>query len=137
MKETTVNLPNLKSKETEMQKRVLTEEIAVENPYTEDNRPFSAEGLALAKMKIMANSKHQRLKPATISLPSSFSVASNVSSMLANLPFDTSQTTFSDGSQVVVIEQSGSCTKVNTENTRHQMERKPAEDLPVSSNPRI
>uniref|UniRef100_A0A8C6MPQ4 Golgi associated RAB2 interactor family member 5B n=1 Tax=Mus spicilegus TaxID=10103 RepID=A0A8C6MPQ4_MUSSI len=139
MKETTVNLPNLKSKETEMQKRVLTEEIAVENPYTEDNRPFSAEGLALAKMKIMANSKHQRLKSATISLPSSFSVASNVSSMsmLANLPFDTSQTTFSDGSQVVVIEQSGSCTKVNKENTRHQMERKPAEDLPVSSNPRI
>ncbi|XP_021074265.1 protein FAM71E2 [Mus pahari] len=137
--ETTVNLPNLKSKETEMQKWVLTEEIAVESPYREDSRPFSAEELALAKMKIMANSKHQQLKPATVSLPSSFSMTSNVSSMsmLANLPFNTSRMTFPDGSQVVVIEQSGSHTKVNKENTWHQMERKPAEDLPVNSNPRI
>ncbi|GAB1291499.1 Family with sequence similarity 71, member E2 [Apodemus speciosus] len=134
--ETTVNLPDLKSKETEMQKQwVLTKEIAVEGPYTEDNRPFSAEGLALAKMMIMANSKHQQLKPATISLPPSFSLTSKVSSMsvLANLPFNTSQMTFPDGTQVVVIEQSGSHTKMNKENAQRQTEKKPPEDLPSAS----
>lgn len=134
--ETIVNLPDLKSKETEMQKQwVLTKEVAVEGPYTEDNRPFSAEGLALAKMMIMANSKHQQLKPATISLPTSFSLTSKVSSMsvLANLPFNTSQMTFPDGTQVVVIEQSGSHTKMNKEDTQHQAEKKPPEGLPTTS----
>ncbi|XP_031241014.1 protein FAM71E2 isoform X2 [Mastomys coucha] len=134
--ETTVNVPDLKFKETEMQKkRVLTKEIAVEDPYTEDKRPFSAEGLALAKMMIMANSKHQQLKPDTVSLPSSFSMISSVSSMsvLANLPFNNNQMTFPEGTQVVVIEQSGSRTRVNMENTQHQMERKLPKDVPSTS----
>nr|XP_017444600.1 Golgi-associated RAB2 interactor protein 5B isoform X2 [Rattus norvegicus] len=130
--ETTVNLPGLKSKETEMQKKwVLNKEVAFEGPYTEDNRPFSVEGLALAKMMIMANSKHQHLKPATISLPSSFPMTNKVSSMsvLANLPYNTRQMTFPERTQVVIVEKSGSHTKVNKEKTQHQKERKLPEDL--------
>ncbi|XP_028635240.1 protein FAM71E2 [Grammomys surdaster] len=134
--ETTVHVPDLKSKETEIQKNLVsTKEIAAEDPYTEDNRPFSAEGLALAKMMIMANSQHQHPKPATISLPSSFSVTSNVSpmSLLANLSFNTSQLTFPEGTPIVVIEQSGSRTKVNKERTQPQMERNLPEDLSRTS----
>ncbi|XP_076783788.1 Golgi-associated RAB2 interactor protein 5B isoform X1 [Arvicanthis niloticus] len=134
--ETTVNMPDLKSKETEIQKNwVSTKEMAVEDPYTEDNRPFSAEGLALAKMVIMANSKHQHLKPATISLPSSFSRTSKVSTMsvLASLSLKASQLTFPEGTPIVVIEQSGSHTKLNKERTHLQMERNLPEDLPRTS----
>lgn len=134
--ETIVTVPHLKSKETEIQKIwVSTKEIAVEDPYTEDNRPFSAERLAHAKMMIVANSKHQHLKPATMTLPSSFSTTSKVStmSMSASLSFNTSPLTFLEDTPVVVIEQSGSRIKVNQERTQHQMERNLPEDLPRTS----
>ncbi|CAO2627253.1 Golgi-associated RAB2 interactor protein 5B [Lemmus lemmus] len=124
--EKTVNLPDLKSKELEKQKkRVLTQEVAVEGSHTENNRAFSVEGLTLAKMMIMANSKQQHLKPAAVSLPSWFSMTSRGSAMtvLADLPFNASQMTLPEGTQVVVR----SHTKMK-ENTQHQVEEKPPED---------
>ncbi|XP_051017793.1 Golgi-associated RAB2 interactor protein 5B [Acomys russatus] len=129
--ETTVNRPDLKSKEIGSQKKwVLTRDVAVEGPRTDDNRPFSVQGLTLAKMMIMANSKHQHLKPATISLPSWLSMDSRGSAMtvLANLPFNTSQMTLPEGPKVVVQEQSGSCAKVKEKNTEPLGEKKPPED---------
>ncbi|CAH7406756.1 Fam71e2 [Phodopus roborovskii] len=128
--ETAVNLPDLKSKERETQKKwILTQKVAVEGPHIDDNRPFSVEGLALAKMMIMANSKEQHLKPATISLPTWFSVTSKGSptSMLANLPFNSSPMTFPEQGHVKVMGQASSQTKVK-ENTQPQMEGKPPED---------
>ncbi|KAH0507471.1 Protein FAM71E2 [Microtus ochrogaster] len=125
--ETTVNLPDLKSKEIEKQKKwVLTQEVAVEGLHTENNRAFSVEGLALAKMMIVAKSKQQHLKPDTISLPSWFSMTSRGSamSMLADFPFNASQMALPEDTQVVVR----SPTKVK-ENTQLQVEEKPPEDL--------
>ncbi|XP_052616318.1 Golgi-associated RAB2 interactor protein 5B [Peromyscus californicus insignis] len=135
---TTVNLPDLKSLEIESQKKwVLTKEVAVEGPCLEDSRPFSVEGLALAKMMIMANSKQQHLKPTTVSLPSWFSMTSRASAMsvLANLPFNTSQMTLPERTQVVVREQSSSYTKMR-ENKPRQMEKNPPKgSLKISKEP--
>nr|XP_048282965.1 protein FAM71E2 [Myodes glareolus] len=132
--ETAVNLPNLKSKEIEKQKKwVLTQEVAVESSHKENNRAFSGEGLALAKMMIM--SKQQHLKSDSISLPSWFSVTSRGSaiSVLADLPFNASQMTLPEGTQVVVR----SHTKAK-ENTQHQVEEKPPENsLRTSKEPII
>ncbi|XP_041911517.1 protein FAM71E2 [Arvicola amphibius] len=134
--ETTVNLPDLKSKEIEKQKKwVFTQEVAVEGPRTENNRAFSVEGLTLAKMMIMAKSKQQHLKSDTISLPSWFSMTSRESaiSVLANLPFNASQMALPEGTQVVIR----SSTKVK-EKTQHQVEEKPPEDsLRTSKEPII
>lgn len=132
--ETAVNLPNLKSKEVEKQKKwVLTQEVAVEGSRKENNKAFSVEGLALAKMMIM--SKQQHLKSDSISLPSWFSVTSRGSaiSVLADLPFNASQMTLPEGTQVVVR----SHTKAK-ENTQHQVEEKPPENsLRTSKEPII
>ncbi|OBS66784.1 hypothetical protein A6R68_04676, partial [Neotoma lepida] len=130
MEKTTMNLPDLKSTEIGMQKKwVLTQEVDVEGPCREDSRPFSVEGLALAKMMIVANSKQQHPKPTAISLPSWSSMTSRGSamSMLANLPFNTSQTTLPERTQVVIREQTSSYTNVK-ENTQHQMEKNPPKD---------
>ncbi|XP_036057012.1 protein FAM71E2 [Onychomys torridus] len=138
MEKTTVNLPDLKSMEIESQKKwLLTKEVAAEGPYLEDTRPFSVEGLALAKMMIVANSRQQHLKPTTISLPSWFSMTSRASAMsvLANLPFNTSQMTLPERTQVVVKEQSSSYTKMR-ENKPHQMEKNPPKgSLKMSKEP--
>ncbi|KAL6084538.1 hypothetical protein STEG23_003015 [Scotinomys teguina] len=135
---TTVNLPELKPMEIERQKKwVLTQEVAVEGPCLEDSRPFSVEGLALAKMMIMANSKQQHLKSTAISLPSWFSMTSRGSAMsvLTNLPFNTSQMTLPERTQVVVREQSSSYTKVR-ENTPDQTEKNSLKDsLRMSKKP--
>ncbi|XP_076425843.1 Golgi-associated RAB2 interactor protein 5B isoform X1 [Peromyscus maniculatus bairdii] len=138
MEKTTVNLPDLKSLEIESQKKwVLTKEVAVGGPCLEDSRPFSVEGLALAKMMIMANSKQQHLKPTTISLPSWFSMTSRASAMsvLANLPFNTSQMTLPERTQVVVREQPSSYTEMR-ENKPHQTEKNPPKgSLKMSKGP--
>ncbi|XP_021512976.1 Golgi-associated RAB2 interactor protein 5B [Meriones unguiculatus] len=137
--ETAVNLPDLKPKEIEMQEKwVLAEEVGLEGPRTEDNRPFSVEGLTLAKMMIIANSKHQYLKPATVSLPSWFSMTSRGSAMsvLANLPLNISQMHLTEATQVVLKEQSESSANVKEENTQPQMKGKPGEDsLSTSKEP--
>ncbi|EGW07499.1 Putative uncharacterized protein DKFZp434G1729 [Cricetulus griseus] len=135
--ETTVNLPNLKSKEIGMQKKwVTTHEMAVEAPPTEDKRAFSVEGLALAKMMIMANSTQDHLKSATISLPSWFSLTSRGSAMstLPDLPFQSSQMILPDGGQVEVREQSTSQIK-EKENTQPQVEETPEDLLRTSKRP--
>lgn len=132
--ETAVNLPNLKPKEIEKQKKwVLTQEVAVEGSRKENSRAFSVEGLALAKMMIM--SKQQHLKADSISLPSWFSMTSRGSaiSVLADFPFNASQMTLPEGTQVVVR----SHTKAK-ENTQHQVEEKPPENsLRTSKEPII
>uniref|UniRef100_A0A8D2DUC9 Golgi associated RAB2 interactor protein-like Rab2B-binding domain-containing protein n=1 Tax=Sciurus vulgaris TaxID=55149 RepID=A0A8D2DUC9_SCIVU len=48
--ELSLDLPGMKSKEVERQKRwIKTKEMAIEGPLPEQSRPFSVEGLALAK----------------------------------------------------------------------------------------
>ncbi|XP_069919729.1 Golgi-associated RAB2 interactor protein 5B isoform X1 [Oryctolagus cuniculus] len=100
--ETVVELPGLKSKEVEQHKKwVKTRELAVEGPRQEHNRPFSVEGLALAKLMIMASSKEQHLRPAVASMPSWLSVTSQASA----LPFSSSQLSLLERTPVVVREQ--------------------------------
>ncbi|KAI5191391.1 Protein Fam71E2 [Manis pentadactyla] len=52
-----VGIPGFKSKEVGQQKRVKTQEPAVEEAVQEHRRPFLVESLALAKLMFMANSK--------------------------------------------------------------------------------
>ncbi|KAL1769448.1 FAM71E2 [Sigmodon hispidus] len=131
-----VNLPGRKSKEIEKQKTwVLTQNVATEGPCIEENRPFSVEGLALAKMMIIAQSKQQHLKPDSISVPSWFSMTSRGSAMsvLANLPFNCSQLAVAEGRQVGVGKQSGSHIKMET--TEHQVEKPHKDSLRTSKEP--
>ncbi|XP_046538051.1 Golgi-associated RAB2 interactor protein 5B [Equus quagga] len=67
-----LDMPGLKSKEVGQQKKwVKTKEVAIEGAPEEHSRPFPVEGLALAKMMIMASSKEAPLTPAaTVGLPS-------------------------------------------------------------------
>ncbi|XP_069313036.1 Golgi-associated RAB2 interactor protein 5B [Eulemur rufifrons] len=92
--EVSLNLPGGRSKEVEQQRRwVKVKELAIEGPPKEHSRPFSVEGLALAKMMIMANSKEQRLRPTLVSLPSWLSVTSHTSAMstVGSTPFNPNQ----------------------------------------------
>ncbi|XP_058530362.1 LOW QUALITY PROTEIN: Golgi-associated RAB2 interactor protein 5B [Ochotona princeps] len=84
-----LELPGMRSKEVEQQRRwVKTTELAVEGPRpAEHSRPFSVEGLALAKLMIMAGSKDQHQRPAVVTLPSWLSMTSQPSA----LPFSSSQ----------------------------------------------
>ncbi|XP_012605728.1 Golgi-associated RAB2 interactor protein 5B [Microcebus murinus] len=92
--EISLDLPGGRSKEVEQQKKwVKMQELAIEDPPEEHRRPFSVEGLALAKMMIIANSKEQRLRPTLVSLPSWLSVTSHTSAMstMGSMPFNSNQ----------------------------------------------
>ncbi|KAL2762752.1 protein FAM71E2, partial [Daubentonia madagascariensis] len=105
--EVSLDLPGVRSKEVEQQKRwVQMQELAIEGPPEEHSRPFSVEGLALAKMMIMANSKEQRLRPALVSLPSWLSVTSHASAMstVGSMPFSPNHLSSLEGSPVMVRE---------------------------------
>ncbi|XP_008064309.1 protein FAM71E2, partial [Carlito syrichta] len=105
--ETTLDLPGMRSKVAEQQKTwVKSQGLTVEAPQ-EHGRPFTAEGLAFAKLVITANSKGPRLKPTWVSLPSWLSVTSQTSavSAMASVPFGPSRLSSLAGTPVVVREQ--------------------------------
>ncbi|XP_048079938.1 Golgi-associated RAB2 interactor protein 5B [Ursus arctos] len=66
-----LDMPGFKSKERGEQQRWLkTQEVAIEGGPEEQIRPFSVEGLTLAKMMIVANCKEPPQRPAAVGLPS-------------------------------------------------------------------
>ncbi|KAK2089178.1 Golgi-associated RAB2 interactor protein 5B [Saguinus oedipus] len=97
--ERSLDQPGVRSKEM-----VETKELAVGGPFREHSRPFSVEGLTLARRMIMANSKEQRSKPALVPLPSWLSQAS-ATPMTASMPFHPSQLSSLGRKPVVVREQ--------------------------------
>uniref|UniRef100_A0A8D1LWQ2 Golgi associated RAB2 interactor protein-like Rab2B-binding domain-containing protein n=1 Tax=Sus scrofa TaxID=9823 RepID=A0A8D1LWQ2_PIG len=69
--EIALDMPGFKSKEVAQQtKWVKTQELTIEEALQEHSRPFSVEGLTLAKLMIIASSKEPSMKPALVSLPS-------------------------------------------------------------------
>ncbi|XP_053462089.1 Golgi-associated RAB2 interactor protein 5B [Nycticebus coucang] len=105
--EVSMELPGLRSKEMEQQKRwVKMKELAIQGPPEEHRRPFSVEGLTLAKMMIIANSKDQRLRPTLVSLPSWLSVTSRASTMptVGSMLTSTNQRSSLQGPPVMVRE---------------------------------
>ncbi|XP_077887535.1 cytochrome c oxidase subunit 6B2 isoform X1 [Ictidomys tridecemlineatus] len=129
--ELTLDLPGMKSKEVEHQKKwIKTREVAIEGPPQEQSRPFSVEGLAMAKLMIIANSKEKHLRLPEVSLPSWLSVASGTStvSTKAPLPFSPSQLTFMDGPPVIVREQPESHTWVKEDTQKKWTEKEPPWD---------
>ncbi|XP_007955486.1 protein FAM71E2 [Orycteropus afer afer] len=109
----TVDLPGVKSKETEQQKKwIKKKELSLHGPAPEHSRPLSVEGLALAKLMIMASSKEQHSRPAVMTLPSWLSMNSKESS-LSRVPSVSpkhSQLSWLKGPPVVVREQPESVT---------------------------
>nr|XP_054105501.1 Golgi-associated RAB2 interactor protein 5B isoform X2 [Callithrix jacchus] len=103
--ERSLDQPAVSSKETEQRKGgVQTKELAVGGPFREHSRPFSVEGLTLARRMTMANSKEQRSRPALVSLPSWLSQAP-ATPTTASMPFHPSQLSSLWGKPVVVREQ--------------------------------
>ena len=75
--EISLDKPGLTSQTVgQQQKWLKTQEVVIQGPPEEQSRPFSVEGLTLAKLMIMANSKEPPLRPATV----------NPSSWLSNPP---------------------------------------------------
>lgn len=100
-----LDMPGFKSKEVQKQmKWVTTQELAVEGAPREHSRPFSVEGLALAKLMIMAKSKEPTLRPELVSLPS-WLLTPQVSAMsrMGTEPLSPNQVL--EGTPVVVREQ--------------------------------
>ncbi|XP_006868354.1 PREDICTED: putative protein FAM71E2 [Chrysochloris asiatica] len=125
-KEITVDLPGFRSKEIQQQKRrVKTKELSLQAPTLESNRPFSVEGLALAKLMIMASSQEHHSHTAVMTLPSWLSLNAEKPSVSPN----NSQLSWLQKSPVVVREQPESATWVK-ERTQHWMK---VEEPPWSS----
>ncbi|XP_024905417.1 protein FAM71E2 [Pteropus alecto] len=100
-----LDMTGFKSKEVQKQKKwVTTQELAVERAPREHSRPFSVEGLTLAKLMIMAKSKEPTLRPELVSLPS-WLLTPQVSPMsrMGTEPLSPSQVL--EGTPVVVREQ--------------------------------
>ncbi|XP_075393931.1 Golgi-associated RAB2 interactor protein 5B [Tenrec ecaudatus] len=106
--ETTMDLPGLKSKGTEQRKMwVQTTELSLQGPPAEHRRPLSVEGLALAKLMIMARSQEQHSRPAVLTLPSWLSINAERPPVpqVASMSPKRSQLSWLEGSPVVVREQ--------------------------------
>ncbi|XP_012589010.1 PREDICTED: protein FAM71E2 [Condylura cristata] len=73
--ETVLDMPGFKAKRLGQQhKWVKTQELALDGAAQEHSRPFSVEGLALAKLMIMANCTEPPLRPPVVGLPSWLSI---------------------------------------------------------------
>lgn len=100
-----LDMPGFKSKEVQKQKKwVTTQELAVEGAPREHSRPFSVEGLTLAKLMIMAKSKEPTLRPELVSLPS-WLLTPQVSAMSGMGMEPLSPSHVLEGTPVVVREQ--------------------------------
>ncbi|CAM9956268.1 unnamed protein product [Rangifer tarandus platyrhynchus] len=70
------DMPGFKSKEVGQQKKwVKSKKLAIQQAPQEQTRPFSVEGLTLAKLMIIAGSKDPTLRSALVDLPSWFSTS--------------------------------------------------------------
>lgn len=70
------DMPGFKSKEVGQQKKwVKSKKLAIQQAPQEQTRPFSVEGLTLAKLMIIAGSKDPALRSALVDLPSWFSTS--------------------------------------------------------------
>ncbi|XP_068849276.1 Golgi-associated RAB2 interactor protein 5B [Capricornis sumatraensis] len=69
--EVALDMPGFKSKEVGQQKKwVKTKKLAIQEAPQEQTRPFSVEGLTLAKLMIIAGSKDPTLRSGLVDLPS-------------------------------------------------------------------
>ncbi|XP_069408583.1 Golgi-associated RAB2 interactor protein 5B [Ovis canadensis] len=69
--EIALDMPGFKSKEVGQQKKwVKTKKLAIQEAPQEQTRPFSVEGLTLAKLMIIAGSKDPTLRSGLVDLPS-------------------------------------------------------------------
>ncbi|XP_017402051.2 protein FAM71E2 [Cebus imitator] len=103
--ERSLDQPGVRSKEMEQWKGWMqTKERAIGGPSREHSRPFSVEGLTLARRMIMVNSKEQGSRHDLVSLPSWLSQASGTP-MMASVPFHSSQRSSLEGKPVVIREQ--------------------------------
>ncbi|XP_037676449.1 protein FAM71E2 [Choloepus didactylus] len=149
--EISLDLPGGKSREVGWQKRwVKTHALTLEGPSREKFQPFSVEGLALAKLMLIASSKGSHLRPPAVALPSWLSLTSQVStvSKVDSVPFNPSQVCWLERTPVEVREQPESSTgiKKSTRQWRHAEEApwdptehaKPScHPSPPSSSPRM
>nr|XP_025704541.1 protein FAM71E2-like [Callorhinus ursinus] len=103
-----LDMPGFKSKERGEQQRWLkTQELAIEGGPEEQSRPFSVEGLTLAKMMIMANCKEPPQRPAAVSLPSWLSAPqASAMSTEGTVPFSPRHVSSPEGKPGAVREQS-------------------------------
>ncbi|XP_064436577.1 Golgi-associated RAB2 interactor protein 5B-like isoform X2 [Mirounga angustirostris] len=103
-----LDMPGFKSKERGEQQRWLkTQELAIEGGPEEQSRPFSVEGLTLAKMMIMANCKEPPQRPAAVGLPSWLSAPqASARSTEGTVPFGPHHVSSPEGKPGAVREQS-------------------------------
>ncbi|XP_035580753.1 protein FAM71E2 isoform X1 [Zalophus californianus] len=103
-----LDMPGFKSKERGEQQRWLkTQELAIEGGPEEQSRPFSVEGLTLAKMMIMANCKEPPQRPAAVGLPSWLSAPqASAMSTEGTVPFSPRHVSSPEGKPGAVREQS-------------------------------
>ncbi|XP_032244791.1 protein FAM71E2 [Phoca vitulina] len=103
-----LDMPGFKSKERGEQQRWLkTQELAIEGGPEEQSRPFSVEGLTLAKMMIMANCKEPLQRPAAVGLPSWLSAPqASARSTEGTVPFSPHHVSSPEGKPGAVREQS-------------------------------
>ncbi|XP_034842414.1 protein FAM71E2 [Mirounga leonina] len=103
-----LDMPGFKSKERgEQQRWFKTQELAIEGGPEEQSRPFSVEGLTLAKMMIMANCKEPPQRPAAVGLPSWLSAPqASARSTEGTVPFGPHHVSSPEGKPGAVREQS-------------------------------
>ncbi|XP_072822620.1 Golgi-associated RAB2 interactor protein 5B isoform X2 [Vicugna pacos] len=112
------DMPGFRSREVGQQKKwVKTQELAIEEAPQGQARPFSAEGLALAKLMIIAGSKEHPLNPALVSLPSWLSTAqASAMPTMGTLPLSPTKVSLLEETPAVAREQPllGAWVKGNT-----------------------
>ncbi|XP_048224954.1 protein FAM71E2 [Perognathus longimembris pacificus] len=142
--EVLLDLPHLRSKEVEQRQRwVKTQEVVFKGPLQEHSRPFSMEGITLAKLIITASSKEEHPKPAKVTLSSWLSMDSQKFPMpAADRPFGPSQLSLVESS--VVAEDQSPTWEENSQWEDSQPlrdpvgpSRGPASNPPVSDNTQV
>lgn len=102
-----LDMPGFKSKEVGQQKKwVKTKKLAIQQAPQEQTRPFSVEGLTLAKLMIIAGSKDPTLKSALVNLPSWLSTSQGCDlSMMGRVPLGPTHLSMPEETLVGVREQ--------------------------------
>ncbi|XP_044932848.1 protein FAM71E2 isoform X1 [Mustela putorius furo] len=102
-----LDMPGFRSKERGERHRWLkTQELAIEGGPEEQSRPFSVEGLTLAKMMIMANCKEPPQRQAAVGLPSWLSAPQASMSAEGTGPFSPCSAPLSERKPVAARKQS-------------------------------
>ncbi|XP_027370285.1 protein FAM71E2 [Bos indicus x Bos taurus] len=102
-----LDMPGFKSKEVGQQKKwVKTKKLAIQQAPQEQTRPFSVEGLTLAKLMIIAGSKDPTLRSALVNLPSWLSTSQGCDlSMMGRVPLGPTHLSMLEETLVGVREQ--------------------------------